>query len=745
MERVKKVCFENLLERAVENSAPGAVAYIGRVDEVFYWGSVGKKSLIPEEEVNTIDTIYDLASLTKVVATTTAIMLLYQEGRLRLDDSIIEYIPIGRFKNISIRHLLSHSSGLPAHAEWYKEINSIEDFLIKIYKTDLLFPPGSNHLYSDFGFILLGHIVELITGRSFESYCRLNIFEPLKMTSTFFKVPNELIGRCAPTELCGWRKKIIRGEVHDENAYALGGVAGHAGLFSTAEDLGRFCRAMIHKKLLKAEVIEEMATSRVVLSYPWQVLGWKTDPYWDSIEGVIPFRTALGHTGFTGTCLWWDRLSGYYAILLSNSCHPSRTRRDNKKLRKTFFNGISILINPPRFNTHPGIDVLGRDDFKILKGAKIGVFTNSSAISVSGKTALDILTSSDKFTVTCLFAGEHGLKVSEEAGKGEVKEQFNGIPIIDVYSGQKDSSKKKQLLKKLDWIVIDIPDIGVRYYTYLASVCKLLGIAVEYDVKILVLDRPNPLGGELIEGPLPDNNFIGNVCWGRVPVRHGMTVGESCIYMKRTMKDLGSANVDVIKADGWFTDLMCDRLDLAWLPPSPNILDFETALCYIGTCLFEGTNLSEGRGTDFPFKMVGAPWLKAKDVIEILPDYSLAGVKLSACSFIPRPVLGRVSHPKYMGEKCEAIKIEVIDPYRFRPFILGYELLIAISKLNGDALKFNDFFDKLAGGKFIRESIDSGIAYTSIRDKIEEDINEFKLHKVSLYSSLSDERKKMGC
>ena len=731
-----------MLKTAIEGSAPGAVAYVGKNDEVFFFGGVGKKSLMPIEEDLTVDTIYDLASLTKVVATTTAIMLLYQQGKISLDDPLSKYVSVSKFKNILIKHLLTHSSGLPAYAEWYREINSFEDFLIKLYKEDLLFLPGSAHLYSDFGFILLGHIVEVVSGTDLGTFCKSNIFQPLKMTSTFFKVPEEFVERCAPTEMCSWRKKVVRGKVHDENAYAMGGICGHAGLFSTAEDLAKFCRTMIYRKLLKCEVIEEMATTKIISNYPWQVLGWKTDPFWDSIEGVLPFRTALGHTGFTGTCMWWDRVSGYYSILLSNSCHPSRFRRDNKKLRKTFYNGVSVLINPKKLNVHPGVDVLVRDEFKILQGAKVGLLTNSSALSAYGTSTLEILTSSDRFKVVCLFTGEHGLRVSEEAGKGESNREWEGIPIVDIFSKGK-YQEKVNLLRRTDWIVIDMPDIGARYYTYIASVRKILSLAVEYNIKVLVLDRPNPLGGEVLEGPLPESDFISDVCWGGVPIRHGMTLGESCIFLKENVKDLRKVNLRIVKVDGWFRDLMYDRVDLQWIPPSPNIPDFETSLCYVGTCLFEGTNLSEGRGTEFPFRMIGAPWFNAEKILQLLPKYAFEGVELSVCEFVPKPISGKVSHPKYMGDKCNGIKIKVTEPYLFRPFTTAYELLLSISREYEDEFKFTDFFDKLAGGNFIRKSIESGYSFKSIKNQIEQDINKFVLKKPSLYLSMREERNKI--
>ncbi len=433
LDRKEKETILNCLKKSIQNSAPGAVAYFGRYDEVLFFECAGKCAILPNEEEIKKDTIFDLASLTKVIATTTSILILYQEEKLKLDDPVSKYIPIPLFNKFTIKHLLTHSSGLIGYKEWYKEIFSFEDILIRLSNTELRFEPGTQHLYSDFGFMLLAHIVELISNERFDQYCRKKIFSKLNMNTTFFNVPNEYKDKCAPTENCVWRKRIIRGVVHDEHAYAMGGVAGHAGLFSTAEDLSRFCRGMMKGYILEKDVIEEMATSKIIPNYPWQVLGWKTNPFWNSIEGQLPFRSALGHTGFTGTCLWWDRKSGYYAILLSNSCHPSRKTRDNRKLRMTFYNSLALLISPQKMNIHYGIDVLLRDDFKEMKNSSIGLFTNSSARSIEGRTTLEIFATDKRINLKYVFSAEHGLLLSEEAGRSDTKKEWNNIPIIDIY------------------------------------------------------------------------------------------------------------------------------------------------------------------------------------------------------------------------------------------------------------------------------------------------------------------------
>lgn len=726
------------LNNAIQNSAPGAVAYVGNNDEVLFFDCIGKCSILPSEEEMKKDTIFDLASLTKVIATTTSVLLLYQQGKLNLNDPVSKYISVPNFNKFSIRHLLTHSSGLIGYEEWYKEIFSFEDILIRLSKTELLFEPGTKHLYSDFGFMLLAHIVELVNGEDFDQFCKKNIFSKLNMNTTFFNVPEEYRNRCAPTEKCIWRNKIVRGEVHDEHAYAMGGVAGHAGLFSTAEDLSRFCRGMMNGYILENDVIEEMSTCRIIPNYPWQVLGWKTDPFWESIEGQLPFRSALGHTGFTGTCMWWDRKSGYYAILLSNSCHPNRKTRDNRKLRKTFYNSIALLIAPEKMNVHSGIDVLLRDDFKPIKNSSVALFTNTSARNIVGQTTLDIFSTTENIKLKCIISAEHGLQLSEEAGKSDKQKQWKDKQVIDIYA-ENTGIDWQRILKQVDWVVIDIQDIGSRYYTYIYSLLQLMKICNNYNKEMIILDRPNPLGGEIIEGFLPDKEYLGEVCWGNVPIRHGLTIGESALYLKKTNTELKTLKLSVIKMDGWFYDLQYPNLDLQWFPPSPNIPSFESALCYVGTCLFEGTNVSEGRGTQYPFQTIGAPWLNSNLILSSLPENFKKGFDIKPCSFKPISVPGKATNPKYVNELCNGLYLEVKDFNQARPFMLTLELLRLIKLHHSEHFKFNNHFEKLLGISFLKDMMEEkNVEYNSER---ENKVQKYLASRPYLYTKYTDERK----
>lgn len=726
------------LNNAIQNSAPGAVAYVGRNDEVLFFDSVGKCAILPSEEDMKKDSIFDLASLTKVIATTTSVLLLYQQGKINLDDPVSNYISIPNFHKFSIKHLLTHSSGLIGYEEWYKENFSFEDILIKLSKTQLLFEPGTKHLYSDFGFMILAHIVELISGEHFDQFCKENIFSKLNMNTTFFIVPEEYKNRCAPTEKCVWRKKIIRGEVHDEHAYAMGGIAGHAGLFSTAEDLSRFCRGMMNGYILEKDIIEEMATCRVIPNYPWQVLGWKTDPFWESIEGQIPFRSALGHTGFTGTCLWWDRKSGYYTILLSNSCHPSRKTRDNRKLRKTFYNSIALLIAPEKINVHCGIDVLLRDDFKPIKNSSVALFTNTSARNITGIPTLDIFLAEEKIKLKYIISAEHGLQLSEEAGKSDIQKQWEDKQVIDIYD-KKTRIDWQRILKQIDWIVVDIQDIGSRYYTYIYSLSQLMKICNKYQKKMIILDRPNPLGGEIVEGFLPDKEYLGEVCWGNVPIRHGLTIGESALYLKKTNAELKSLELSVIKMDGWFYDLQYPNLDLQWFLPSPNIPSFESALCYVGTCLFEGTNISEGRGTQYPFQTIGAPWLNSVLILSSLSEEFKEGFNIKPCPFKPISIPGKATNPKYVNELCNGLHLKVKDFNQARPFMLTLELLRLIKLHHPEHFAFNNYFEKLSGISTLRAIIEKNDLKSDPNRETE--VQKYLATRPYLYTKYADERK----
>ena len=321
-----------VLDRALADSAfPGAVAVVGRREGEVTSYAVGRidwpaQSPPPDER-----TLWDLASLTKVVGMTTAMMQLVEQDRVELDAPVVRYIPefAGPGKErVTIRHLLTHSSGLPSWRPLYKEATAADTAVSIVFATPLDTAPGARMVYSDLGAILLGKVVERVSGEALDAYLSRHVFGPLGMTSTMYRPDASLRTRIAPTEFDPWRQRKIHGEVHDENAFMHGGVSGHPGLFSTAGSLTRFARMMLNggtldgiRVLRGATIAQFTAVQDPSLSH--RALGWET-PSGRNSAGTRMSARAFGHTGFTGTSIWMDPEAGVFVILLSNRVNPSR-------------------------------------------------------------------------------------------------------------------------------------------------------------------------------------------------------------------------------------------------------------------------------------------------------------------------------------------------------------------------------------------------------------------------------------
>jgi CubicO group peptidase (beta-lactamase class C family) len=350
---------------------PGAVVLVAKGGEIVYEGAFGSRSLVPERTPMQADTIFDLASLTKPLATAPAIMLLVREKKIRLEDRVTRFFPnfgvLGKVY-VTFRHLLAHCSGLPAWRAYYEDIvkdqkkgrvNFVASRAAKhyvfeqIHREKALSPPGTQALYSDLGYMLLGEVVEEITGWSLDRYCQDKIFKPMGLRSTSFIDLTQVRTRrlqpvhevIAPTEECPWRKRVLCGEVHDDNCYAMGGVAGHAGLFSNAGDIHlfliRFRKCLAgDDPLVPAPLVQEFFTRDQKVSGSTFALGWDTPSAENSSSGGLFSPTSVGHLGFTGTSIWWDLEKDCHVILLSNRVHLSR---NNDKI-KTFRPHIHDLI-----------------------------------------------------------------------------------------------------------------------------------------------------------------------------------------------------------------------------------------------------------------------------------------------------------------------------------------------------------------------------------------------------------------
>jgi len=369
---------EDCFERAVaEGVFPGAVLLVGQQDAIVYQRAFGHRSLVPQQTPMLADTIFDLASLTKALATSVAVMLLVREKKLRLDDQVTRVIPMyGVFgKSLTtFRHLLNHSAGLPAWRPYFEEIRKSEktgrvNFVVSRAAKNYLYEqihrerpeaaPGTRTLYSDLGFIVLGEAIEILTGNTLDRFCQEKIFKPLNLRSTGFVDLTQIRMRrlqpvdemIAPTEDCPWRKKILCGEVHDDNAYAMGGVAGHAGLFSSARDvhalIARLSQCLLGKDNFVPQILVREFLSRDDASQSGNfALGWDRPSAGKSASGTLFSPRTVGHLGFTGCSIWWDLEKNCHAVLLTNRVHPSRKNEKIKEFRPQVHDLIMKALFP---------------------------------------------------------------------------------------------------------------------------------------------------------------------------------------------------------------------------------------------------------------------------------------------------------------------------------------------------------------------------------------------------------------
>ncbi len=721
--------YHALSESVRVSKSPGAVAYVGDRENTYLYEAIGLRQVVPDPQPATKDTIYDLASLTKVVATTTALMLLYEAGEIQLDQPVTRYLPIPAFEPITVRHCLTHSAGLVPGLPYYEDSSTIDEMLQRYADLPLKWTPGTRWLYSDVGFMILGRIVELVAADSLDSFCRKRIFEPLNMTDTGFRPDAKKAARCAATEDCPWRGKVMKGEVHDENSYAVGGVAGHAGLFGTAADLATFARAYLAGKVLKNETIAGMTRMPQIPAWPWQGLGWQLDGWSTKNSGFLTARTSMGHSGWTGTSLWMDRESGAFAIQLGNTCHPTRSVRNNPDFRRTFYTGVCKVLYPSSTNTHSGLDRLMREDFGDLRGRRVALLTHHAAVDELNRHIIDVFALAPDVRLELLYSPEHGIRGQAEAGEAVASED-GGTPVISLFGSRKKPSQDE--LRKIDWFVIDLQDVGARYYTYAATMKNCLEACAEAGVPVLVLDRPNPAGGAVLEGPIAVNT-ASPVCWGAVPARHGMTMGEIALQFQRTVLAKTKLRLSVSALDNWTPERIFRECSLPWLPPSPNIPTSESALVYAGTCLFEGTNLNEGRGTDTPFEIMGAPWLDAEQVLDALDDEVKSGFAIEAVKYTPVSVPGKASSPRHQDEECNGLRLRLQDPTVARPFSLTVALLGAIRRIHPHEYQWERSFDVLAGSEDLRKHIEQGQTWKQITVACQAGITAFDEARPKLY------------
>jgi uncharacterized protein YbbC (DUF1343 family)/CubicO group peptidase (beta-lactamase class C family) len=681
------------VEAAVaRGDCPGAVVVVVHRDEVVFRKAYGLREKQPNQTRMTPDTIFDMASLTKPLATATAIMVLIEQTKLRLSDRVAEHWPefaVNGKRSVTIEQCLLHTSGLTADNSIKDYTGSRADMIRRIAELPLEAPAGTRFRYSDVGFIVLGELVERLGGMPLDEFAKKHIFEPLKMADTGFRPARELRPRIAPTSTRN--KQLIVGDVHDPRAYALGGVAGHAGLFSTADDVARYCRMLLREgELDGVRVLSPLTVT--LLTEPRRVpgglrsRGWDVDTGFSAPRGeLFPAGDGYGHTGFTGTSVWIDPPSQTAVILLTSRLHPDE-KGNVTQLRRQVSTIVAGALTtsaqrsrhitaPPQIRSAPipvstGIDVLAKEKFARLKGRKVGLVTNHTGRAADGTPTIDLLANADGVALIALFSPEHGIRGEKDEKIGDTQDEKTGLPVYSLYGERRKPTA--ETLQGIDTLVYDIQDIGCRFYTYISTLGLILEAAKEHGLKVVVLDRPNPIGGTIIEGPVRDPGRGSFVGFHELPLRHGLTVGELA-KMFNSERDI-HADLEVITIENWRRADTYDQTNLMWVNPSPNMRHLSAAVLYPGIGLLETTNVSVGRGTERPFEWIGAPYIDGRKLAAELARQDWPGVR-----FVP--VNRTPTYSTHRGQECGGIDIIIDDWSTVRPVTLGLALAATLRKL----------------------------------------------------------------
>lgn len=733
------------IDQAVEEALaarkmPGCVVLIGRRGKVVFERAYGRRQVEPQPLPMTLDTVFDLASLTKPVATATSVMILAERGKIRLDEPVARHIP--EFANhgkekITAFHLLTHQAGLIADNPLSDYRDGPQKARARLWALKPVAAPGARFIYSDVGYLVLGELVERVAGQRLDAFARENIFKPLGMQETGFLPPPELRRRAAPTEKRDG--KWIQGEVHDPRAFALGGVAGHAGLFSTARDLARYAQMLLGRgeyggvRVLQPSTVAAMIAPQSVPQGGLRGLGWDIRTGYSSNRGESFSPRAFGHGGFTGTAMWIDPELDLFVIFLSNRLHPDGKGAVNPlagRIGTIAGNAITDrgrnAVNAPggrsekdhRPGALTGIDVLQRDGFKLLRGRRVGLITNHTGVNREGVSTAALLHKAPGVTLTAIFSPEHGLKGKlDVATIQDTRDPDTGVVVYSLYG--KTRRPTAEMLQGIDTLVFDIQDIGTRFYTYISTMGYAMQVAAQRKLGFVVLDRPNPINGRDVAGPVLDAGRESFVAFHRLPVRHGMTVGELARMFNAELK-LGLA-LEVVRVEGWRREDYFDATGLRWIDPSPNMRSLRAAILYPGVGLLETTNLSVGRGTETPFEWIGAPWLDGRRLAEAMNRRNLPGVRFEPAEFTPES-------SKFEKQKCQAVRITITDRTVLEPVRMGLALACELRRVHRDAWDAKAY-DRLLGHAASRKALLDGKDVDEIESLWQAELEQFRLRR----------------
>ena len=700
--------IDALLKEAIaEGSLPGAViAYGSGRGGIEFLRAYGQRALEPNREAMTVDTIFDLASLSKATMTSIAAMQLVEAGSLDLDAPAHRYLKElrGPARTIRVRHLLLHTAGLPKVTPRREFEGPRSTAIEQLLSARPEHRPGARFRYGDTAFLWLGEILSRVTGSDLGTYAEAHIAAPIGLRSTYYgSVPEAAVARTAPTEWAAARgNTMIRGQTHDPRAYRLGGVAGNAGVFSTAGDLARLARALLlGGRLDDGRLLSERGVFNLTAPHKagtsgkaLRTLGWDVLSGYSRPRGGRLSAQAYGHGGFTGTSLWVDPGRDLFVVFLSHRVHPGGKGNVLPLIAAVTDAAVAGRMSteapaPARGSTLTGIDRLMRG-IGPLHSRNIGLVVNRASRDRTGRRTLDLLHAHPEVRVVKVFTPEHGMSASQEGRVSDDRDPTTGLPVTSLFGATRRPTPA--MLAGVDTLVFDLQDVGARFFTYMSTLRELLVAARAQGLPLIVLDRPNPIGAHIVEGPVTEPGVQTFVHYHPLPIRHGMTAGELAHLLNAAQSrtdDGPGADLQVVWMEHYCRELRFAETGLPWTPPSPNLPDPDSALLYPAVGLLESTNVSVGRGTERPFQVIGASWMQPRAWLNALTEAQLPGIAAGVTRFTPR------SGP-YRGREVEGIELEVVAEGAFRAVDTARVLAHTLRQTHGARFHLPDMARMLA-------------------------------------------------
>ena len=382
-----------------------------------------------------------------------------------------------------------------------------------------------------------------------------------------------------------------------------------------------------------------------------------------------------------------------------------------------------------KVTVYTGLDILEKMGFEPLLGKNVGVVTNHTAVNRMQAHLVDLLHANSEITIKAIFAPEHGFRGKEQAGDAIPGglDANTGAPIYSLYGAQREPNP--EMLKGIDVLIFDIQDVGTRFYTYISTMGYVLEAGAKFDIPVMILDRPNPIGRQ-INGNVLDDGFESFVGRYKIPIRYGLSMGELArmIVGEKMIPGLENLELHVVECEGWTGELYWSDTDLEWLPPSPNMRNTNETLTYPGLCLLEGVRINEGRGTDFPFEYIGTPYMDGKFMAQALLTTGLKGFTVESVSYTPVDIPGVAMNPLFEGEMVQGVKIVVTDPEKFKAVDFLVHLLVITKKNYPSDFGWRSTRgpDRLWGGSGLREMVDAGKSAEEIIGSYQNELEAFE-------------------